>query len=204
METTTEWGNLCSKLLQEPLFRDESPEPFENLIIWQQKINEYMAVIGLTLQLNVDEGYAFLMENEDAEGNVVGGNVRLLRKSPLTYEQSLLLVLLRDELDKFEMSKSTNLSLIMQEQQIAELMEPYYPNSQDKVKYADLVSSLLSSLAQMYFIKSLHNPTSESLTSPHEREFEIRTIIRAKITTSFLTEFKTRLKASKEEINARK
>jgi hypothetical protein len=202
METTTEWGNLCTRLLLSPLFREENPDHFENLIVWQQKINEYFAVLGLTLVLNTDDGYAFLIENEDEEGNVIGNGLRLLRTFPLTYEQSLLLVLLRDELDKFEMSKSNSHSLILHEQQIAELMEPYYPNNQDQVKYADMVASLLSSLAQMEFIKCLHRPSGENLSGQNDREYEIRTIIRAKIHSAFLSEFKTRLENLKGEADA--
>ena len=202
METTTEWGNLCTRLLLAPLFREENPDHFENLIIWQQQVNAYFAVIGLTLQLNIDDGYAFLVENEDEEGNVIGDGLRLLRKFPLTYEQSLLLVILRDELDKFEMSRSSSRALIMLEGQIADLMESYYPNSQDKVKYADMVASLLASLAQMEFIKCIHRPTSDNLSSPNDREYEIRTIIRAKVTSAFLAAFKNRLENLKGEDNA--
>jgi hypothetical protein len=201
METTTEWGNLCTRLLLSPLFREENPDHFENLIIWQQQVNAYFAVIGLTLQLDIDDGYAFLVENEDEEGNVIGEGLRLLRKFPLTYEQSLLLVLLRDELDKFEMSKSSSRSLILHEGQIADLMETCYPNIQDRVKYADMVTSLLASLAQMEFIKCIDRPTTGNLSSPNDREYEIRTIIRAKISSAFLTEFKNRLETLKGEDN---
>jgi hypothetical protein len=202
METTSEWGNLCTRLLLAPLFREENPEHFSNLLAWQERINEYFSVIGLKLVISESDGYAFLAENEDEEGNLIGDGLRLLRRFPLTYEQSLLLVLLREELDKFEMSKSNSRALVMHESQIAELLEPYYPNHADKVKFEDMVSSLLSSLAQMEFVKCIHRPSTGNLTTDGEREYEIRTIVRAKITLPFLTEFKERLEKAKEQADA--
>jgi hypothetical protein len=65
-----------------------------------------------------------------------------------------------------------------------------------------MVASLLSSLAQMEFIKCLHRPSGENLSGKNDREYEIRTIIRAKIHSAFLSEFKTRLENLKGEADA--
>ena len=202
MDMTTEWGNVCIRLLQGPLFRTETADQFKTLLDYQQKINEYFAVIGLTLHIDGNEGYAFLIQNEDEDENIIGGGLRLLRKFPLSYEQSLLLVLLREELDKFEITHPTSHTFILHESQIGELLEVHYSASQDKVKFKDLVSSLLTSFVQMDLIKAIHRPSSSDLGKTADREFEIRTIIRAKINAEFLTEFKTKLETMQGEHHA--
>lgn len=187
-----EWGEVCVRLLAGPLFQDENPSLFTSLDLWAQEINAYFNVIGLKLNYSREHDYAFLMPNEDEEGDVINNLSRLLIKHPLTYETSLVLVILREELDKYEVNDNASDQFILREGEIAELVEPYYRDTSDKVKYNDLIASQLTIINNMGLIKLLKNNGATG-TLQNDRIFLIRNIIRAKVDTTFLKEFKSRL-----------
>ena len=191
-----QWSDICVRLLQGPIFEEDNKEIFESLKLWSKEINSYFNVIGLKLFYSNTLDYAFLEQIEDEEGNVINNLNRLLRRHPLTFETSLLLVILREELDKFEMESISNENLILKESEIADLVEPYYQNNLDKIKYKDMITSNLNYLSNMNFIKRI-NRSNENLQLNNDREFIIRNIIRAKVDASFLKEFKERLEENK-------
>jgi hypothetical protein len=189
-----EWGEVCVKLLMGPLFKDENEELFEKLDLWFKEVNAYFNIIGLKINYSKEQNYAFLEPNEDEEGNVISNDrlSRLLIKHPLTYETSLVLVILREELDKFEIDDTSSDLFILKESEIAELVEPYYKDTSDKVKYNDLIASQLTIIKNMGLIKQIRSNGATSNIS-EDRVFIIRNIIRAKVNAAFLKEFKERL-----------
>jgi len=189
-----EWGEVCVKLLMGSLFKDENEELFEKLDLWFKEVNAYFNIIGLKINYSKEQNYAFLEPNEDEEGNVISNDrlSRLLIKHPLTYETSLVLVILREELDKFEIDDTSSDLFILKESEIAELVEPYYRDTSDKVKYNDLIASQLTIIRNMGLIKQIKSNGATSNIS-EDRVFIIRNIIRAKVNAAFLKEFKERL-----------
>lgn len=187
-----EWGEVCVRLLNGPLFQEENPSLFTSLDLWAQEINSYFNVIGLKINYNKEHDYAFLQPNEDEDGDVINNLSRLLIKHPLTYETSLVLVILREELDKYEVNDNTSEQFILKEAEITELIEPYYRDTSDKVKFNDLIASQLTTISNMGLIKQLKNNGSTS-NLQNDRVFLIRNIIRAKVDATFLKEFKQRL-----------
>jgi len=189
-----EWGEVCVKLLMGPLFKDENEELFEKLDLWFKEVNAYFNIIGLKINYSKEQNYAFLEPNEDEEGNVISNDrlSRLLIKHPLTYETSLVLVILREELDKFEIDDTSSDLFILKESEIAELVEPYYRDTSDKVTYNDLIASQLTIIRNMGLIKQIKSNGATSNIS-EDRVFIIRNIIRAKVNAAFLKEFKERL-----------
>ena len=185
-----EWGEVCVKLLMGPLFKDENEELFEKLDLWFKEVNAYFNIIGLKINYSKEQNYAFLEPNEDEEGNVISNDrlSRLLIKHPLTYETSLVLVILREELDKFEIDDTSSDLFILKESEIAELVEPYYRDTSDKVKYNDLIASQLTIIKNMGLIKQIRSNGATSNIS-EDRVFIIRNIIRAKVNVAFLKEF---------------
>lgn len=195
---TKQWSDVCVKLLQGPIFEEDNKETFDKLKLWAKEINSYFNIIGLKLFYNDNYDYAFLEQIEDEDGNVIDNLNRLLKRHPLTFEISLILVILREELDKFEMNESLqNQNLILKESEIADLVEPYYQNTSDKIKFKDMISSSLNYIANMNFIKKIQRP-NDNLQLSNDREFIIRNIIRAKVDAAFLKEFKEKLEENKE------
>jgi hypothetical protein len=193
---TKQWSDVCVRLLQGPIFEEDNKEIFESLRLWNKDINTYFNVIGLKLFYSDEIDYSYLEQIEDEDGIVINNLNRLLRRHPLTFEVSLVLLILREELDKFEIETINNENLILKESEIADLVEPYYQNNSDNIKYKDMISSSLNYIVNMNFIKRISR-REENLQLSTDREFIIRNIIRAKVDASFLKEFKDCLETNK-------
>ncbi len=198
LSNTKQWKDICVRLLQGPIFEEDNLEIFERLKLWNKEINSYFNIIGLKLFYSDDINYAYLEQIEDEDGNVIDNLNRLLKRHPLTYEASLILVILREELDKFELENLNSENLILKESEIVDLIEPYYKESSDKVKFKDLISSNLTYIANMNLIKRI-NKTDDNLQISNDKEYLIRNIIRAKVSTEFLKEFKEKLEENQGE-----
>ncbi|MGD1817459.1 MAG: DUF4194 domain-containing protein [Pleomorphochaeta sp.] len=197
LSNTKQWKDICVRLLQGTIFEEDNLEIFERLKLWNKEINSYFNIIGLKLFYSDDINYAYLEQIEDEDGNVIDNLNRLLKRHPLTYEASLILVILREELDKFELENLNSENLILKESEIIDLIEPYYKESSDKVKFKDLISSNLTYIANMNLIKRI-NKTDDNLQISNDKEYLIRNIIRAKVSTEFLKEFKEKLEETRE------
>ena len=97
-----EWSIAAVRLLQGVVYLDEVP-------VWglvcsnKTRLEEYFARIGIALVVDESEGFAFLRQLEDDELDKGYETLpKLFRKSRLSYDATLLCVLLRDELRRFE------------------------------------------------------------------------------------------------------
>lgn len=196
--STKHWSDLCVRLLQGPLFEDDNKEIFDTLRLWNKEINSYFNIIGLKLFYSDEIDYAYLQQIEDEDGNVIDNLNRLLKRHPLTYEVSLILVILREELDKFELENINTENLILKESEIADLVAPFYQNKIDKVKYNDMIATNLNYISNMSLIKRI-NTSSDNIQLSNDREYIIRNIIRAKVDANFLKEFKEQLEQNEEK-----
>ncbi len=190
MSEIQEWSDTCVKLLQGPIYRENSNETvWNNLILWQQNIAEYFSILGLSLLIDPADGYAFLVQSEAEDDNVKLPS-KLIKKVPLTFETSLLCVLLREALENFDASQIESPTLIMTAGEIRELLTAFYKDRTDETKlYRDLEFHL-SRVEDLGFLKQL--PLRENQA---EAEYEVRRIIRAKINMEFITEFKEKLES---------
>lgn len=188
MNEDIEWADTCIKLLQGPIYHENVNEKvWNNLMIWQQKIAEYFSVLGLQLIIDPADGYAFLAqdETESESGQQLS---RLIRKVPLSFETSLLCVLLREALENFDSSQIESPTLIMTAGEIRELLTAFYKNHADETKLYRELELHLSRVEDLGFLKQL--PLRENQA---EAEYEVRRIIRAKIDMEFITEFKEKM-----------
>ncbi|MDR1747471.1 MAG: DUF4194 domain-containing protein [Spirochaetaceae bacterium] len=188
MNQTPEWADICVRLLQGPLYNEKGGgNSWDKLIIWQAKITEYFAVLGLQLIIDPSDGYAFLSQDEaeDANGQSLP---KLIKKNPLTFETSLLCVILREALENFDSSQIESPVLIMTAAEIREQLAAFYKDRADETKlYSDLATHL-SRGEELGFLKRLPERDNSQ-----EIEYEVRRIIRAKINMEFITEFKEKL-----------
>ena len=92
------YAKVAARLLQGPLYNDET-------MLWHQldqhftDVYRHFASVGLELTRHEQDGLAFLQQmelNEDRD------TVGLVTRRSLTYEQSLLCVILREWLDEFD------------------------------------------------------------------------------------------------------
>lgn len=165
------------KLLQGFLLQEDKPV-WETLQLKQTVVRDYFATLGLHLHLNENEGYAFLRtlpmgEHEDGkitDESAIGNaqqeelaekkKLTLMRKMPLSFEVSLLCVLLRETLDQFDATVHDDHRLIMTKSDIYDLLKLYFPDKHDETKLIKRWDSIINKVIELGFIRELKSDTS--------------------------------------------
>ncbi|HEY6900254.1 MAG TPA: DUF4194 domain-containing protein, partial [Puia sp.] len=104
------------KLLKGPIEYLEKTA-WESLLQYQTELTRFLQQMGLVLVLEKEDGYAYLEQTRlDEEDNVAGW----VRRIQLGYEESILLVLLRDMMAEFEVGEAATRELIKKRREIKE------------------------------------------------------------------------------------
>ena len=213
-QSSPSWGGVCVKLLQGPLYRTGVDDVnWKTLTTWLSEINNYFEKIGLIVLVNQGDGYAYLsqlddfkareamngfedVDDEDMHKDSEGEKIpRLIKKMPMTVELSMLCVLLREALDRAEGDDSSE--LVLKESEIKDMIVPYLKTMSDQTKIMKRLDEYISQLIKLTFIREINE--NENAAAGKEREFEIRRIIKSRISPTFLEEFKKRLLEQNEK-----
>lgn len=90
------YSKAIVKLLKGVVERNSSV--WEDVLNYQNEIQEYIGQIGLELILKKDDGFAFVKQFEDSEGKTLG----LVTRRQIGFEISIVLVVLRQSLEEFD------------------------------------------------------------------------------------------------------
>lgn len=186
----TERSNILSftpvfiRLLKGPVeYLDKSA--WEQLLTYQAELTRFLQTLGLVLILEKDDGYAYLEQSRlDEEENVAGW----VRRVPLGYEDSVLLVLLRDMMAEFEVGEVSSRELIKKRREIKEYAELFFKENPSRVKFIRDLDRLIDRAEEMEFLEKVEH--SELLD---EQKFRIRKIIKARVDNEVLENFKQQL-----------
>ena len=174
------------KLLVGPLFSDDGQ--YWNLVLtYQQHIQDYLAHVGLALDVQEMDGYAYLYqpEIEDEEGAIVV-LPRITRRDRLTFHATLLCVLLREWLDLQETQNLNTTGSFITGEQIRELMLPFLRERTDMRKVERRIDTALNQVSELGFLKRLSGQQDVAY-------FEIRRILKARMDVEKLVEIKEKL-----------
>ena len=184
------WANACMKLLQGIVYDDD---PCWNMLSNNiREITDFFETIGVQVFIDQNDGYAFLKQIDNDETDAGSETIRLIRRHPLSFELSLLCVLLREELEKFDSSQHDSAILVLSESEIRSMLSVYFKEKADQTKLYRELTKYLNQAAELSFLKELKE-NSGSTDIPIDRKFEVRRILRAVIDIDFLSEFKKRL-----------
>ncbi len=133
-------------------------------------LSDYFAKIGLRLIIDEADGMAYLRQadDDDLEGDQ-HSIPRLFRKTPLTFEATLLCVLLRDLLRQFEEEDFQNQRCVVTQQELLELWKAFFPNVVDEVKLNRSLGATLRKLEELKFVRPFES---------EQPSWEIRRIIK--------------------------
>lgn len=184
------WSQVCVKLLQGPLFRQNANDKlWERLETYESDVESFFSVLGVSVVIDKADGFAFLQQNDlDEEEDKVS---RLIRQTPLTEEQSFLCILLRDELNKFDNpnnSQNKSSVLILRESDLYDQFALFYSQKTDQITAKNNFKKNLNRLCELGLLKEQNQDNPEM-----ESEYEVRRYIRAKITSEFCEEFMRKL-----------
>ena len=179
------YAPVIVKLLQGAVY-DDSPKIWNDLLQYQFEISQYFEKIAVELIVEKQDGYAYIKQiSIDEENNTIG----LVRRMPMTYELSLLCVLLRMLIDDFEISNTDQHNLYISHKRLKEELEIFFKEQSHKVRMLKELDRYIEQAEGLGFLKVIDKDTKVK----DEFQYEVRRIIKAKITNDKLEEFKRKL-----------
>lgn len=158
---------------------------WEQLLQYQVELTRFLQQLGLVLVLEKDDGYAYLEQMRlDEEENVAGW----VRRVQLGYEESILLVLLRDMMAEFEVGDAGARELIKKRREIKEYAELFFKENPSRVKFIRDLDRLIDRVEELDFIEKV-----EQADLSDEEKFRIKKIIKARVDHEILENFKNQL-----------
>lgn len=205
MANNTAWSVAAIKLLRGPVYKNkEKIELWISLTSHKKQLDDYFSYIGLRVFLGEEDGYAFLeqigdnlakgMEEENEEESETSATQlpKLIKKSPLSFDVSMLCVLLRYELEKFENSQTESEALIMRKSEIYALYKSFTKEKADELKQIKDLDRALRTLCNLTFLFTAEKLDQGDIND--DTEFEVSPIIKAKIDIDFMKEFLDKMK----------
>lgn len=180
-----EYAKSASKLLQGPVFEDQS-DIWDEINQYQVELTKYFEKIAINLIIDKRDGYAYLKQMElDETGTTIG----LVRRIPLSYELTLVCVLLREWLLEFESDDLETVNLYITPKQFRERLEMFFKEKANELKFIRELNKYLNDCKEMGFLKLVHKDTIDS----DEDQYEVKRLIKARITNDELSRFKQML-----------
>lgn len=168
-----EWSAVAVRLLQGVVYNDDNRDTWETLVSNVSPLTDYFGKLGLLLVVNEADAMAYLRQPEDEEvPSEYEAIPRLFRRSQLTFETTLLCVLLRDELRQFEEEDVQNERCVVAQSDLLDVWQAFFPDERDGVKLNRGLQASLRKLEDLKFVRQFEkDPPS----------WEVRRIIKARL-----------------------
>lgn len=182
-----EWSVAAVRLLQGAVYADD-PRIWDILLRWQSPLESYFGRLGLLLVVDEAEGLAYLRQaSEDELPDGYEKMPKLFRKTRLSYGATLLCVLLREELRRFEEEDVHNERCVVEAVSIFDQWTTFFPSEGDEVRQRREFSQTLAKLEDLGFICKFNRSNEEP------EAWEIRRILKARLPAAELECLKTEL-----------
>jgi len=179
------YSPVLISLLQGVIYSED--KLWERLLQYRTAIQRYFAKIGLEPVIFEGDGFAYLKQKEeqDMEGANAKPLPRLIRRVPLTYEVTLLSVLLRERLHQFDSEGSDSTRLILTKEDIREMVVLFFKEKANEVKLLKNIDAVIHKVVELKFLRPLKISNRE--------EYEVMRILKAKFAIEALEQLKEQL-----------
>ena len=189
-ENIKPYSKAIVRLLKRTINKNDTV--WEDILNYQNEIQEYISKIGLELIVKENDGFAFLKQFEiDNENNTIG----ISSRRQVGFETSIVLVILRQIIEEFE-SDPTDFAVTekyITESELKEQIAFFLPEKFNTVKFLNDLKKYIENVEKLGYLK-------EAGTTLNEKKYKIHKIIKEKVTLDILNEFKENLKAYVESI----
>lgn len=177
----TPYSKAIVRLLKSTVERNSNV--WDDVINYQTEIQDYLSKIGLELIVKKDEGFAFIKQLENSEGNTLG----LVQRRQIGFETSIVLVVLRQSLEEFD-SNPTQLATekFITSTEIKDELELFLPEKYDRVRFIKELDRYINAAVELGYLKEISKKDNET-------KYQIHRIIKEKITLDVLQDFKNKL-----------
>ena len=170
------------RLMQGVVYRTVDEDTWLTLERLGAGVRDHFATIGIDVVIDDTEGYAYLRSRPETEGEEA--LPRLVRRRALTYNVSLLLVLLRKRLVEFETSGGEG-RLVLSTDQIVELLRLFQAESTNDARVVDQAETTIKKAAELGFLRPLRGQRDH---------WEVRRILKAYVDAQTLSDFAAKLR----------
>jgi hypothetical protein len=178
-----ELPHVLIALLKGILERENAPALWQGLIAHQARVRDHVAVIGLDLMLDEAEGYAYLRQKPQIEGEPE--SPRLVARRQLGFSLSLLLALLRKKLAEHD-AMGGDTRLVVTSADILDMMRLFLPATANEARLKDRVDRDIGRVVDLGFLQPLKG---------REETYEVRRILRSFVDAQWLGQLNERLAA---------
>lgn len=176
------YSKAVVKLLRQPI--ESSMSLWNDVLNYQVEIQDYLTVIGLELVVKKEDGFAYLKELEDSEGNTLG----IISKRKIGFEASIIIIVLRQTLEEFDQNPNqfdVNEKFISF-QEIKDEIELFIPETYNKVKLMKDLEINIRRIVELGYLREISRDDFDTT-------YQIHRIIKEKISLDQLQEFKNKL-----------
>lgn len=170
------------RLMQGVVYRESDEQSWAALKAELGAIRDHFATIGIDVVIDDVEGYAYLRTRETPEGEEP--LPRLVRRRSLTYNVSLLLVLLRGRLMEFETTGGEG-KLVLTTEQIVEMLRLFQRDTSNEARIVDQAETTIKKVEELGFLKLLRGSRNE---------WEVRRILKAYVDAQTMHGFEAQLR----------
>ena len=178
-----EYAPAIVRLLQGPVYDDDGPV-WKLLLTHATPIQRYLRQIAVDLVVDEAEGFAYLTQPDAPDEE---GPARLVRRTPLSFEVSLLCVILREELDRFDSSNADARRLHLSAREIRESIALYFRDKTDQTRLSRDLDRYIRQVVDLGFLREV---SPEGSAPGQDALYEVRRIVKAKVNNDFLERFK--------------
>jgi Domain of unknown function (DUF4194) len=184
-----DWSIAAVRLLQGVVYADE-PRIWEIVMSSQAQLLGHFARIGLLLVVDEPEGLAYLRQLGDDEMPAGYEKLpRLFRRTKLGYEETLLCVLLREVLRRFEEEDLHEERAVVELSALLERWRILTPAQHDDVRAQRELTAALGKLEDLGFVRRI---------AEEPPTWEVRRILKARLPVAELEDLKRRMLAASD------
>lgn len=183
------YSKAMVRLLKAPVERSVSV--WQDILHYQQEIQDYISQLGLELVVRKDEGFAFVRQFEDSEGNTLG----LVVRRPLGFEVSVILIVLRQLLEEFD-SNPTQFQVaerFITNTEIKEEIALFLQEGYNRIRFIKELDHSIARVVELGYLKEISRKDQEIT-------FQIHRIIKEKVSLDVLKDFQEKLQAYVESV----
>jgi hypothetical protein len=188
-----EWSHAAVWLLKGVVYAEDQ-RVWNTLLSNASALETYFCRLGLRLVVDESEGMAYLRqltEEETPEG--YDAIPKLFRASRLSYGQTLLCVILRDELRRFEEEDLRNERCAIEEAVLLDQWKGFFTPEGDDVKQLKDMTSALKKLEELGFVRRF---------SDQPPSWEVRRILKARLPVAELEHVRMQLATAMKQRSA--
>ncbi len=168
------------RLMRGVVYRESDEGSWTALDRQGPAIRDHFDAIGVEVVVDDSEGYAYLRSQDEVEELPLP---RLIMRRSLTYNVSLLLVLLRKRLVEFETSGSEG-KLVLNRDQFVDQLRLFLIESTNEVRMIETIDTTIRKAVELGFLRQFPG---------HPEHWEVRRILKAYIDAQTMSEFATKL-----------